>query len=840
MGVQLWFAQRKLTLGTSIDVKGSMKTLFATVLVVFLYGAVASAQKNPIDSLEAELKPYISTGRFTPRALDAMLDLAWRYRSKSMKTAVDYANRVLDYARKKKLAEIEIKAYLKRGSIYGASGVLDKAAPDFDAAYRLAAEKKFPTLTAAALNGQALLLDRQGRYREALAKHKEAISIRIKEGDEAGLIASYTNIGVVERKMGNPDRALEYYLNAAELLEKQQDNISLANVYNNMGNVLRELKQYSQSVEKLKMALAVYEKYGTQQDIAMAHMNIGSTLMFAEDTAQGNIHFLKAARIQRSRDDIVSNVYANINLGVYYSNLHQTDSAVYYFTKALNLAESIPDPERIIICLNELARLSIEENDHSKAQAYLQRAFGLAKSSSARMQLAETLSMQTQAYASQGDYKSAFRVYQQYTALRDSLYTIDRADKMAALEVQYNLQLSENEKALLQKQQALQLAELQNNRSQLRLLEQDKKLKGLLLRSQETKLAFHEEHDRRNKKEIEALTQAQRVRSMQLERQRWLSGIWFAGVIVLAIVTVLLIVLYRNRKRSEHIHKQKNRELQQATGEIVKQKFELQEKSAALAAVLEEVRLKNSQLEELNVEKSELLAIAAHDLKNPIGVILGFADLLKHPDVSPELKSESVDHIYDTSKRMLRLVSDLLDVEKLDAGPQVFRRMPVDIAAILQDAVRDNGNHAAEKSIELQLSYEQVNHLALGDVAIIAQIADNLLSNAIKFSNAGSTVIINAFSEPSRVIFEIQDQGPGFSDEDKKRMFAKFARLSAQPTGGELSTGLGLYIVKRYIEGMNGSIACMSEQGKGATFRIQLPTAGVVNKVKVVEEDIGY
>jgi signal transduction histidine kinase len=105
------------------------------------------------------------------------------------------------------------------------------------------------------------------------------------------------------------------------------------------------------------------------------------------------------------------------------------------------------------------------------------------------------------------------------------------------------------------------------------------------------------------------------------------------------------------------------------------------------------------------------------------------------------------------------------------------------------------------------------------------QVLDNLISNAIKFSSCGKSVFVHVRGNEHSIYIEVQDEGQGISQEDQKKLFGKFARLSARPTAGESSTGLGLSIVKSMVEAMNGKIWCESEFGQGATFIVELPIA---------------
>ncbi|MBD1209646.1 MAG: sensor histidine kinase [Ignavibacteria bacterium] len=128
------------------------------------------------------------------------------------------------------------------------------------------------------------------------------------------------------------------------------------------------------------------------------------------------------------------------------------------------------------------------------------------------------------------------------------------------------------------------------------------------------------------------------------------------------------------------------------------------------------------------------------------------------------------------------------------------------------------------------LSHESIDAAILADEFALHQVFDNLISNAIKFSPKWSKVVVRMVrhlseSGEAKVRIEIQDEGPGLTEQDKLKLFSKFARLSAKPTGQESSTGLGLSIVKRLVEAMGGQVWCESEHGKGATFIVEFMEA---------------
>jgi signal transduction histidine kinase len=255
-----------------------------------------------------------------------------------------------------------------------------------------------------------------------------------------------------------------------------------------------------------------------------------------------------------------------------------------------------------------------------------------------------------------------------------------------------------------------------------------------------------------------------------------------------------------------------------------------------------------SKLEELNQEKNELIGIVAHDLKNPLSAIRLTVEALM-TDVSPEERMHFLRLIQDSSERALELITNLLNIEVLDKGGHVLILEPTDAHMIIADLVTQYRVPAAVKAITIEWHQEQTLTV-LAESQAFRQVIDNLLSNAVKYSPHGKTVWVEVktldvsellhcipsnyaalieeqqshISSPSWLLISIRDEGAGFTEEDKQRIFGKFARLSAKPTGGESSTGLGLSIAKRYVEAMNGQIWLESECGKGTTFFVAFPT----------------
>lgn len=292
----------------------------------------------------------------------------------------------------------------------------------------------------------------------------------------------------------------------------------------------------------------------------------------------------------------------------------------------------------------------------------------------------------------------------------------------------------------------------------------------------------------------------------------WWQTVWAyiaysaAGVGVLS----LIFFAFSRRQKREFMHLQEERERKL-----------LHDKN-------EELLSANAQLQMLNMEKNEILGIVSHDLKNPIGGVRGLAELVRQGFAPPDQIPIIAEQIVHTSDRMFDLVRNLLDINQLESGTMQFRQVVFDIALTVNFTIDSFANEAERKNITILTEISPEQHYVLADERAMTQVVENLISNALKYSPFGKTVYVRLSNQGTPengdvVRCEIQDEGQGLSESDKGKLFGKFTRLSARPTGGEHSTGLGLSIVKRLVEGMNGKVWCESELGHGATFIFTMP-----------------
>ncbi|MDB6118882.1 MAG: hybrid sensor histidine kinase/response regulator [Verrucomicrobiaceae bacterium] len=248
-------------------------------------------------------------------------------------------------------------------------------------------------------------------------------------------------------------------------------------------------------------------------------------------------------------------------------------------------------------------------------------------------------------------------------------------------------------------------------------------------------------------------------------------------------------------------------------------------KAELLTRVRTHLALKQArdELRNLAEDKDELLGILTHDLQNNLTGTRISAELLRNA-TTPEKRDRYIDNIIQGTDGLIAFVMEF----HANQSAERFQIEPafIDLHEMLEDALARHEPAAQVKRITIHLSTSEPEVIAWADRRRVTQVLDNLITNALKFSAEGRNVYLEAGYGPTEwVHFTVRDEGPGFTEEDKKNLFHRYGRLSARPTGSELSTGLGLSIVKRLVEGMKGRILLESEAGKGATFTVRLPMA---------------
>ena len=286
-------------------------------------------------------------------------------------------------------------------------------------------------------------------------------------------------------------------------------------------------------------------------------------------------------------------------------------------------------------------------------------------------------------------------------------------------------------------------------------------------------------------------------------------------IIIFSLIGYLVIKIMD--KRLERHHKKETMLM-----ELVNQRtIDLKEAKEKTEKLLVESERTNLLLKEATEQKSHMLSITSHDLKNPLQSIIGLSEIVKDEAGESEIKNMG-GMIYQSSKDMLRHINEILDTAAIESKNLNLNMKKVSVNDIIKEVIRNNNNRALQKKQILQVTLKEDN-VVFADEHWLKTAIDNIVSNAIKYSPFGKNIYVTAETREGDALIKIKDEGQGLTEDDKKKIFTQYQRLSARPTDGESSTGLGLSIVKDIIEFHNGKVWVESKKGEGAEFIIRLP-----------------
>ncbi|GIV53654.1 MAG: hypothetical protein KatS3mg039_0172 [Candidatus Kapaibacterium sp.] len=654
------------------------------------------------------------------------------------------------------------------------------------------------------LVSRARQLQRQ-QPQQAAVYAQRALELSQRSAYPKGIADAALILGYADYADENYDRAIENIEHALTTYQKLGDRNEAARAATALAGSYFKLGRYDKALLHLNTALTLRQEAGDKKLTASVHTNIASTYQAIGQLDLALDHYLKALELQEAVGDHYGVAITANNIGSVYYQLGHYETALHYTEQALSWLTHQGRQDEVLVTLGNLGRIYLKLGRPDDALTHLSHALHQAHQLGSDYHVATTIYLIGQAHHHRGDYPTALSHMAMALALfRRINADSDVLDVLSSIARCYR-DSTTPKRSLRYYKQAIEIArQIQSNLVEAELCEEVSCILEQMGHFQ-TALAFYR-------------------RGTELRRK------------VLAEDTEKLVSVMEIRHRIERdarekeIYRLRNVELANALAELQDKTAALQEAYAELeqqqqytAAINAQLQQANERLHTLDRERSELLSIVTHDLKNLVASIKLSAEVLRHPKTvaKPDVLHKTVSRILEVADSMQHLISSLLDVSALEAGRLAVELVPLAVHPIAQAIIERYQPHAESKRISLLSSIEPA--WVIGDKVRIQEIIDNLVSNAVKYTPQGGEVRMLLARRGTVVRLVVSDTGPGFTDEDKQHLFTKFRRLSARPTGGESSTGLGLAIVKKLVELMHGTIWLESTKGEGAIFYVELP-----------------
>ncbi len=623
--------------------------------------------------------------------------------------------------------------------------------------------------TGDALHRLSLLYFVQARYDTSRLYSASALTVRTNIHDTVGMGRSLNALGLTYQYQGNYGKASEYYFRALPLQEAVNDKVGLAVSCDNIGTCYRFQANYARAIEFHERALAINKEINNATHIPYPLMGLGTVYEALQRYDKALEYYTEALTLRMALNHR-QGVAVSLNaLGKLYNRMGRLPEALQTQMQALALQDSIQDRSGMASSLTEIGRLYAADHRYDEALLYSERALHLAEDIGSKTIMSEATALCADVLRSQKRYKEALAYFMRSSALSDSIFSQKTAQQLADMATQREIEQKERDLVMLAKENEIKTS--------------------------------------------------------------WRNGLLAVLILLSALMVVIAMRYYDNKRANAEIMRQQAILTEQAR-EIELINTELQEINTALEG-------KNEALLQLNDEKNEFLGIAAHDLKSPLSSIRLLTGVLhdENGTIGHEQTRDSALLIRQLADQMFGLIKNLLDVNAIEQGMMPLIAEKVDIGAVLQIIIEQYSTAADDKNITFVPALTP-SLFVRADAMAVEQVLENLISNAVKFSPLGG--MVNIALTDGRILHHdgtesvqndyicicVRDEGAGILETDKPRLFGKFARLSARPTGNEHSTGLGLSIVKKMVDAMQGRVWCESEasQGRaGTTFIVLLP-----------------
>jgi signal transduction histidine kinase len=645
----------------------------------------------------------------------------------------------------------------------------------------------------------------------------EALQIARAEGFWRGEARALAVLGWFLYMRSDYAEAMESYLRAESLAQEARDTLNMSFIKQCKGNLFRRVfKDYNRAYrEHLEsFFLLAQTNSGDSLNTMILHQEIAIDLNNLGRPAEA-LPYLTATIDFFARRRDTANLCVSVGyIGRCYVSLQRYDSALSYTNRALELAAPQKFRRPLTFLYSQRADIwnALQKPDSAVADALAAKEYAL--NATTRDNLPDIYVALGEAERQRGNYKAAFEAQALAKAAMDSLST----DK-----IRNTLVMVESEYALGEAERRLLRAETEN-RAQRYLL-------GSLAVIGIAALTVGVLSNRwaRREKNARVLLQerSKKITEQAAELQALNERLIKANQEVVAQLQAQAEQAQRLKFSQVEIQ-EKNEELAVANNELRVKTEILEAQQEALQSANEELERRNEELAQAETFRLKMLAIVSHDLKNPIDGVTGLAEYIANGlegASGAEGLQEAAQEIARTGEKMRGLVRDFLDIAALNSVQKKnIRWRAVSLNAALTETLRRHEIAAQKKRQTFAVAIEE-GLFALGDYERLLQVFDNLVSNAVKYATLESVIHISAQRRNGAIEARIRNAGQGFSESDKTRIFTFFQPLSARPTGGEKSSGVGLAIVKHILDAHGGSIEVESSEGEGATMIVRLPLA---------------
>lgn len=585
--------------------------------------------------------------------------------------------------------------------------------------------------------------------------------------DKHGIARSSDNLASIFRYTGSYEKSLEFHLKALAIFNELKDTNGIIGSKNNLGILYRNLDNYPKSISYYHEALSLAIKSKSKL-LSTVYNSIGSYYWYKHSNDSALYFYRCALKIKPVTLLLKERHCAALNnIGNVYRSIGNLDSALYYYQLSLQKSKKYELNNLSSITLKNFGIVYNQSGKSNEARRYFEESISLAKKSSLKRIICDDYQLLSEICSKQGDYKKAIDYYKNYSTIHDSIFNDDQADKINQLEIEFLLQQKEMDNAVLSKNLAEQNLVIQRNNNLLIIFS-----------------------------------------------------------LIIAFFIILSVAIYRYlklSKKSANALQELNEELERRVkARTMSLQKEIEEHNLTTAALIKA----KEKAEESDRLKSSFLANLSHEIRTPMNAIQGFTELLNTTDLTSHKKDEYISIIRKSGDKLLLIISDIIEISKIDAGQIIPHYTAVNINNFIKELFQTiQVTIPQEKDIELRLiknNHDSDLHFSTDEVKLL-QVMTNLLNNAIKFTEKGYVAFGYEIINETKIKFFVKDTGIGIEKKYQDIIFERFRQIEGDLAIIKGGSGLGLSISKAYVEMLGGKILLESELGKGSLFSFTIP-----------------
>ena len=620
-----------------------------------------------------------------------------------------------------------------------------------------------------------------GNYQQSVFYHEQSLEVRRTLENQEDISTSLRGIGITYKLLGDFDNALIFLRESLSIEQEIAHPSGIAECLNHIGVISSLRGDYPSALDAYYQALEIQKEVGDKSGLAYTYQNIGVIHDQQNDFEKTLEYYERSLELRQELGETRGIAQIIYNMGIVYHEMGEYSKAYYYYSEALEMKEQLGDQRGVADGYLNIGRLYDDQEAHREAISYQDKALKIAQQTNSSWIKVNALIGLGGSYTSLKSYEVAKRYLDEAMLISKKSNLIEGIRESARFLTIVEREMGNYKKAYEAHELYHQILDSLSNEEV-----------AMQIAFMEAEYRFEQERD-----SIQFENERERLRlDQQLANQRNAKVATIVTAIVLLILLVILYGYYRFKSQAINRLSQLNRRIQES----------------------------NDSLQRLNEEKNNLIGIVAHDLKNPLSAIMGAISMIEKEGLG-ENDRKLMHLISDTSSRMSTMISGILNVQAIEKRlEEKLKLVQYDLSESVAKVVKVFVPVAAQKKIKLNT--ELGKHITiLADDRFVVQVVENLISNAIKFSPFNKEVSVVLKKKRGKVRLEVRDEGPGLSSSDKKKLFQRFQRLSAKPTGNESSTGLGLSIVKEVVEKMDGKVWAESALGVGTSFFVEFKVA---------------